>query len=161
MSLLCCDISCVFRRICNVVLAVFRIVSNRISGRYPTNIHFSAHDYRRPFPFFVLDIVAFLWYCVRCQRRWAHEYHRRTILRQYNPIGAKLPQDRRICTHLVARYPERGKALRNADRGAKRSLREVQGQHIGTELHDRCHGIHPRLQARPAADGRSIRYWQR
>ena len=66
----CCDIPCVFRRVCNTVSAVFHIDSNRISGRYPANIHYSAHDFRRSFPCLVLDIVSFLWYCVRCQRRW-------------------------------------------------------------------------------------------
>lgn len=57
MYLLCHDISCAFRRVCKVVSAVFHIDI----GRYPANIYFFAHGFRRPFPFFVLDIVVFLW----------------------------------------------------------------------------------------------------
>lgn len=84
------------------------------------------------------------------------QHHRGSILRQYSPAGARLPKNWRIRAYPAVGYAEREKTDRNTDRGVKRNLRKVQGQHIRAYLHDRGHSVYRRLQAGSLSDSRGI-----
>lgn len=68
MEQICRVMHHVIRRVCNVVSADFRTISNRISSHYPAYIHVSLHAFERSLPLLELDIMVFLWYCVPYQR---------------------------------------------------------------------------------------------